>query len=424
MGFGLTGFAPSAAQILLNRVPGASALYMPDRKLSSRIIDGSRTLRTSNNDELDFSPAQIGRGELVDFVNEPIVLFQPPWTSTTNGWSNFSGGATTSREASYTDKNGFTRENILLSSGGETNNLSNSVAGSRQAGCKYRLQGWLLADVAGALNSQLRTASAWNVAMPVEADEWTYIDVEITNGTGTATWNFEFVQTSTAESIVRLSGLVITQLTSNGRTPTLYDWSGNGINATQTTVAAQPFIATAGVLEEGLRFAGGQWLGALDGKTFFDPTTYAFSFSFWARSTTLNSNQNYCGVFNDGTNTFFWARMNFPGKLQFTLRKNGNVSQTIDIESAVSANTWLHYTGVHTGTQIILYKDGNEIGRENIGAGTLSALQYPLVIGSANNRGTISSDFLQGSLTGFVIYPRALTPAEINTVKTLTDPTA
>jgi hypothetical protein len=46
----------------------------------------------------------------------------------------------------------------------------------------------------------------------------------------------------------------VTQLTSNGRTPILYDWSGNGINATQTTVAAQPFIATAGVLEEGLRF--------------------------------------------------------------------------------------------------------------------------------------------------------------------------
>jgi hypothetical protein len=289
-GFQLGGFnlgagsaLPNRARLLLNKVPGASALYMPDRKLSSRIINGVRVLKDAGDPkpEADFSPAQIANSELLTFLD----------------------GA-------------------------------------------------------------------------------------------------------------------------DGKTPILYDWSGNGINATQTTVADQPFIATAGVLEEGLRFAGGQWLGALDGKTFFDPTTYAFSFSFWARTTTLGANQNYCGVLNDGTNTFFWARLGFPDRLLFTLRKNGNVSQMIDIASAVSINTWLHYTGVHTGTQIILYKDGNEIGRENIGAGTLSALQYPFAIGSANSRGTISSDFLQGSLTGFGIWPRVLTPAEINTVKTLTDPTA
>jgi len=415
MGFGLTGFAPSAAQILLNRVPGASALYMPDRKLSSRIIDGSRTLRTSNNDELDFSPAQIGRGELVDFVNEPIVLFQPPWTSTTNGWSNFSGGATTSREASYTDKNGFTRENILLSSGGETNNLSNSVAGSRQAGCKYRLQGWLLADVAGALNSQLRTASAWNVAMPVEADEWTYIDVEITNGIATGGWNFEFVQTSTAESIVRLSGLVITQLTSNGRTPTLYDWSGNGINATQTTVAAQPFIATAGVLEEGLRFAGGQWLDTGSetiGDGLFAGADRAWTFAVWVKNSSVAGFPSYGGRGqNTGTARTFLPVFSGTNK---SVRIRGEITQ---IPATVNG-TWQFYLFRWDGSAALYYQ--NLLSPVSLNVGTASEeTNQPIIIGAHNNG-------VNGRFTGNIafvgIWNRAITGAEIETVYNLTDP--
>jgi len=439
MGFGLTGFAPSAAQILLNRVPGASALYMPDRKLSSRIINGVRTLRTSNNDELDLSPAQIGRGELVGFVNEPIVTYESDFSAGVDGITGANAiRGTTARvdgisdgTTSFDNVLRYTATEVDDSGTGGSNRiqrLTNASVIGQNNRIKFRY--FIPSGQAGAgIRVALGVTGVVSRFFGDVTGEWTEAEFE-----GDWTINSQQLVFSLAnatndgdpevDDVFYIRDIQVTQLTSNGRTPILYDWSGNGIDATQTTVADQPFIATAGVLEEGLRFAGGQWLSSLPvGSTFFDPTTYAFSFSFWARTTTVNANQAYCAVLNDGLNTLIAAEVFNPSRLRFVLRKNSNVIQVIEIESAVSANTWFHYTGVHTGTQIILYKDGNEIGRENIGAGTLSALQYPFAIGAGNDRGTIVS-FLQGSLTGFGIWPRVLTPAEINTVKDLTDPTA
>lgn len=135
------------------------------------------------------------------------------WSSTTDGWINYVGGATTSRVASYTDGASVTKNNVLLSSGGETNNLSNNIANQRTAGKSYRVTGWVQSDVAGKLwlQNYFGFTAITVKETQVLADTWTKIDWLITSNT-TGTWNLAFLQSSTAESEVRLSELKIEEI--------------------------------------------------------------------------------------------------------------------------------------------------------------------------------------------------------------------
>jgi hypothetical protein len=279
-GFQLGGFnlgagsaLPNRARLLLKKVPGASALYMPDRKLSSRIINGVRVLKDAGDPkpEADFSPAQIANSELLTFLD----------------------GA-------------------------------------------------------------------------------------------------------------------------DGKTPILYDWSGNGINATQTTVAAQPFIATAGVLEEGLRFAGGQVLRSVPSNQIVAP----FTVCAWAKP---NPEAGLSGLsyriysrLGSGDSSAGW--IGFAGN---NLELNGSSGGAPDITtSGIVANTWYFVTGIYMPTSCQLLLNGSSVGTANV---TLTgSTANPIAIGA---RGT-TDRFFRGNIGMFGIWPKNLSLAEINTVKNLTDPTA
>jgi hypothetical protein len=254
--------------------------------------------------------------------------------------------------------------------------------------------------------------------MPVEADEWTYIDVEITNGTGTATWNFEFVQTSTAESIVRLSGLVITQLTSNGRTPINYDWSGNGINATQTTVAAQPFIATAGVLEEGLRFAGGQWLDTGSetiGDGLFAGSDRRWTVSIWVKYTSRSSAIiGRAGATGSSRTFYVLSPLSDSEQPAIQLRGSNN-----NYNLSFGDGNWHFLTITWDGTTAKLWADGQFRENPNVGTAAEEVGQRFIIGARTNGAGA----FLGNGNIAFVgIWDRAITETEIETVYNLTDP--
>jgi hypothetical protein len=286
MGFGLTGFAPSAAQILLNRVPGASALYMPDRKLSTRIINGARVLKDAGDPkpEADFSPAQISRSELLTFLD----------------------GA-------------------------------------------------------------------------------------------------------------------------DGKTPINYDWSGNGNHATQTTVAAQPFIATAGVLEEGLRFAGGQWLSSLPvGSTFMQGD---LTITTWFKAPVGSAEGRLFGVTNTGFVTTFNLTLQvggINGRAGLQARNEGGQIFNENTSAIYTAGQWcfLVITKTISGTTAnwVGTIDGATFASQSQDE-NYALLDFLLPLGATNNRGAIGG-FFTGNTAFAGIYPRALTANEINTVKTLTDPTA
>jgi hypothetical protein len=281
-GFQLGGFnlgagsaLPNRARLLLNKVPGASALYMPDRKLSSRIINGVRVLKDAGDPkpEADFSPAQIANSELLTFLD----------------------GA-------------------------------------------------------------------------------------------------------------------------DGKTPILYDWSGNGNHATQTTVANQPFIATAGVLEEGLRFAGGQWLDT--GSETIGDGLFAGSDRRWTVSVWAKLNQTGDGiVLARAGSTATSQSFSITTATNSTLvgvRLRGNPN-TITL----TGNVWRLITVTWDGATANRYLNDGSPTALSVGASAEETGQR-IIVGARTNGTAI---FLNQSNIAFVgIWNRALTAAEIETVYNLTDP--
>lgn len=175
-----------------------------------------RVRRTSDNAESDFTAEQIIDGTLVDWVNTPVVNVQPDWTSTTDGWQNFAGGATAAYEASYTDSHGVTRTNIVSCTGGETNNFGR-FGTSRIPGERYRITGWILSDQPGFFRP-----TAGGVGTEIsQADTWTEMDYEV-DTISASTWNF-FFQSTIAESIFKITDLKIEVIKSNGAIPIWYD---------------------------------------------------------------------------------------------------------------------------------------------------------------------------------------------------------
>jgi hypothetical protein len=424
MGFGLTGFAPSAAQILLNRVPGASALYMPDRKLSSRIINGVRTLRTSNNDELDFSPAQIGRGELVDFVNEPIDLIKG---SLRNGDMEAEGATSADLATWGSLGTGGVRDTSESFSGNASAridvNANGDLAGIRQAafgiqvGCAYKIEFYAKAAGNFRLRIDIGTGNGdiENIGLTSDWVKYEYTFTVV--GTGGV---FGFARTfeTSASTTCWIDDVVVTQLTADGRTPILYDWSGNGNHATQTTVAAQPFIATAGVLEEGLRFAGGQWLDTGSetiGDGLFAGADRRWTVSFWCKATTSGTYIGRAGG-EISLRTFHVGQTSVGTRPLFV-----NLSGTAqDLTPAINPDgIWRNISITWNGTTAKVYVNGDFYQNLLVGTAAEETGQR-IIIGARTNGAAFQLGAGNIAFTG--IWDRAITEAEIETVYNLTDP--
>ncbi len=98
------------------------------------------------------------------------------------------------------------------------------------------------------------------------------------------------------------------------------------------------------------------------------------------------------------------------GDVSLFLRDAGGTSFHIAAGSKVDDDQWHHIVGVRDGDKIILYLDGEakaEMGGANFDVGTNNA---PLHFMSHTGR------FLGGLLDEVIIYRRALSPAEINTL--------
>jgi hypothetical protein len=191
------GYRPNAHP-LSKRLKDAAATY---GLLGKQVGYGVETQVVDNNGR-EWNWKEIANGTLAGFTE---VIESPNWSSTTDGWNNYSGGASTTVEVSYTDSHGVTKTNVLANLGGETSNLSPNIAGQKKEGFQYRIQGWVCSDVAGEFRSQ---GSDWGESTTVEADTWTAIDLLIVPSSS-GSFNFRFQQDSTAESEVRLSEFTI-----------------------------------------------------------------------------------------------------------------------------------------------------------------------------------------------------------------------
>ncbi len=77
---------------------------------------------------------------------------------------------------------------------------------------------------------------------------------------------------------------------------------------------------------------------------------------------------------------------------------------------SVSTNTWTHLAGVYNGTNVILYKNGVELGRTAKTGLTDTALTAVMI--GAENSGGITNPYT-GLIDNVRIYNRALSASEI-----------
>ena len=199
----------------------------------------------------------------------------------------------------------------------------------------------------------------------------------------------------------------------DARATQLFDFSGNGRTATQTTAGAQPFAVTGGVLEEGLRFAGEQFLEVNATSSILKPAEVTYA--FWAKAASTGTIRvifTNRDTTSDGVT--IWQRAGGPN-MSFDYAGSGD-NQRWDTNYALPVDEWTFIVFTRSGLKRELYVNG--LLQDTItDAGSLDA---GLTTGSIGGiRG--SSSFL-GKIPFFGIYDRVLSATEIATVRDLTDP--
>ena len=97
---------------------------------------------------------------------------------------------------------------------------------------------------------------------------------------------------------------------------------------------------------------------------------------------------------------------------------NGQVDVTSDQASTTDVNTWVHLACTYDGSQIILYKNGINIGSAGQ-TGDILAETKPFVIGGNNNGGPFSPDeYFPGRIDDARLYSRALSADDVRTLIT------
>jgi hypothetical protein len=107
-------------------------------------------------------------------------------------------------------------------------------------------------------------------------------------------------------------------------------------------------------------------------------------------------------------------------KLRFRLKTGGTTTTLIAGSGELTAGPWIHVAAVYDGSNMILYKDGGEVGRV-AKTGTISTNASTAVnIG----RNPVAGYYFRGSIDDLAIYQRGLTPAEIQSLYSGSTPPA
>jgi hypothetical protein len=101
-------------------------------------------------------------------------------------------------------------------------------------------------------------------------------------------------------------------------------------------------------------------------------------------------------------------------RLRFRLRTNGDASTLIASDGTLRTNTWIHVAAVYTGQHMVLYKDGQEVGRMSKTGNIDKDPQVPVWIG--NNPVVANSKPFRGIIDEVRVYNRALSPHEITSL--------
>ncbi len=133
------------------------------------------------------------------------------------------------------------------------------------------------------------------------------------------------------------------------------------------------------------------------------------SVSFWAKSNvTTNNYDSPIGKVNTGSWTQGWGfYTTSSSQMRFFIQ---GYDSNYALFSNLNPRLWHHYVGVWDGTNIYLYVDGVRGGTTDTYTGSITATDYPMVIGA------IEADIYynwDGLVDEVRVYNRALSPKEI-----------
>lgn len=202
--------------------------------------------------------------------------------------------------------------------------------------------------------------------------------------------------------------------------PQLYDQSGNGNHATQSTAASQPKGVDAGSL---ITDASGRPVMEFDGvgdvltvpdSPVFDLTTAITVFCI-AKNTAASviANESLFGKYNASSGRREWWLYQDGNKLtvSFGVTVDGGFSGAYQQTGTQDLTFLKSYSFTFNSGAVVLYVDGNSVAGGVVAGSVPTSLHQssaPVDLGNSNN-----SNFWSGNLNDFIIFDRVLTQSEI-----------
>ncbi|NLY42934.1 MAG: family 43 glycosylhydrolase [Clostridiaceae bacterium] len=139
-----------------------------------------------------------------------------------------------------------------------------------------------------------------------------------------------------------------------------------------------------------------------------------FTISTWINASSIST---WARVFDFGndtdTNMFFTVRSN-NNTPRFAIKVNGSSEQIVNSSKALSANTWYHIAVTRSGNTVIMYINGEEVGRNN--NVTFRPSNMGVTVNNYIGRSQWPDPYFDGRIDEFSIFDYALSPAEIKTL--------
>jgi hypothetical protein len=193
----------------------------------------------------------------------------------------------------------------------------------------------------------------------------------------------------------------------------LINWAGKAPNATQANKAAMPIRATDGVLEDGLRFVGAQFMSLGTGNI----GTTQLTICGWAK-VAARSDFRFAQKWQASGNQRSWAVSQASNKLRTLVSNNGADFLEFLSTSDIPLNEWFFFAFRFDAGDFKWYLNGVLNGETT--SATITSIFHSSAAFQIGK--SIGIDHT-GSIAFCGIIPRALSLAEINTTMQLTDPT-
>ncbi|PKH40185.1 Glucose/arabinose dehydrogenase, beta-propeller fold [Nocardioides alpinus] len=204
-----------------------------------------------------------------------------------------------------------------------------------------------------------------------------------------------------------VAGLVGGWSFDDGSGGTAADSSGRG----NTGTLSGPAWTTDGRYGGALVFDGTNDMVSVADSASLDLTT-GMTLSAWVRPTTLGSwRQVLLKERPQGLTYALYATGNASGRPNATLAI-GNTDREVNAPSALAANVWTHLAATYDGAVARLYVNGTQVATRNQ-AGTLVTSTGALRIGG----NAVWGEWFAGTIDDVRVYGRALTAAEVQTVR-------